>query len=42
MLGKMVTINSVLDDETVELVCLEFNIEATKEEPKDENSLEDD
>ena len=38
----MVTINSVLDDETVELVCLEFNIEATKEEPKDENSLEDD
>ena len=42
MLGKMVTINSVLDDETVELVCLEFNIEATKDEPKDENSLEDD
>ncbi|MCI5774469.1 MAG: translation initiation factor IF-2 [Erysipelotrichaceae bacterium] len=42
MLGKMVTINSVLDDETVELVCLEFGIEPTKEEVKDENSLEDD
>ncbi len=42
MLGKMVTINSVLDDETVELICLEFGIEPTKEEVKDENSLEDD
>lgn len=42
MLSKMVTINSPLDEETVELVCLEFGIEATKEEPKDENSLEDD
>lgn len=42
MLSKMVTINSVLDDETVELVCLEFGIEPTKEEVKDEDSLEDD
>lgn len=42
MLSKMVTINSPLDDETVELVCLEFGIDAKKEEPKDENSLEDD
>ena len=42
MLGKMVTINSTLDDETIELVCLEFGIEPTKEEVKDENSLEDD
>ena len=42
MLSKMVTINSELDDETVELVCMEFGIEATKEEPKEENSLEDD
>ena len=41
MLSKMVTINSELDDETVELVCMEFGIEATKEEPKEENSLED-
>ena len=42
MLSKMVTINSPLDEETVELVCLEFGIEATKVEPKEENSLEDD
>ena len=42
MLSKMVTINSELDDETVELVCMEFGIEVTKEEPKEENSLEDD
>ncbi len=42
MLSKMVTINSPLDAETVELVCLEFGIEATQVEPKEENSLEDD
>lgn len=41
MLGKMVTINSALDDEMVELVCMEFGITATKEEPVDEDSLED-
>ena len=31
MLGKMVTINSVLDDENIELVCMEFNLDVTKE-----------
>ena len=41
MLGKMVTINSNLDDEMVDLVCLEWGIEATKEIPVDEDSLED-
>ncbi len=42
MLSKMVTINTSLDDETVELVCLEYGIDVTKEIVKDENSLEDD
>ncbi len=40
MLSKVVTINSPLDDETVELVCMEFGIEATKIEEEDD-SLED-
>ena len=42
MLGKMMTINSPLDDENVELVCMEYGIEAKKEEPKDDESLTDD
>lgn len=41
MLGNMVTINSPLDDESVELVCMEFSITATKEEPKEDDSLAD-
>jgi translation initiation factor IF-2 len=41
MLGKMVTINSLLDDENVELVCMEFGIDATKEEPKEDEALLD-
>ncbi|MBQ6451041.1 MAG: translation initiation factor IF-2 [Solobacterium sp.] len=41
MEGKMVTINSELDDDMVETVCLEFNIEPTKVEEVDEDSLED-
>lgn len=41
LLGKMVTINSTLDDETVSLVCMEYGIEANKEEVKDKASLED-
>ena len=41
MQGKMVTINSALDDDMVETVCLEYDIEPTKVEPKDEDSLED-
>ncbi|MCI6271790.1 MAG: translation initiation factor IF-2 [Erysipelotrichaceae bacterium] len=42
MLGKMVTINSILDDESVELICLEFDITAIKKDPIEEDSLEDD
>lgn len=42
MLGKMVTINSILDDESVELICLEFNITPTKLDPIEEDSLKDD
>ena len=41
MQGKMVTINSSLDDDMVETVCLEYDIEPTKVKPKDEDSLED-
>ncbi len=41
MLGKMVTINTNLDDETVQLICMEYDVEATLEEIEDENSLED-
>ncbi len=42
MLGKMVTINSTLDEELVELICLEYGITAEKEVLVDEDSLEDD
>jgi len=41
MLGKMVTINSPLDDENVELVCMEYNITATKVEHQDDDTLLD-
>lgn len=41
MLGKMVTINSTLDDETIELVCLEFNKEVKKEKVIDEMNFEE-
>ncbi|MDO4940589.1 MAG: translation initiation factor IF-2 [Erysipelotrichaceae bacterium] len=41
MLGKMVTINSPLDDENVELVCMNFGIDATKVESKDDETLLD-
>ncbi len=41
MEGKMVTINSVLDDDMVETVCITYEIEPTKVEEKDEDSLED-
>src|SRR5690554_7977231 len=44
MLGKMVTINSVLDDEQVELVYMEYDVTATKEDEEevlDEDSLLD-
>ncbi len=42
LLGKMVTINSSLEDEDVELVCVEFEITATKEEAKKDTILLDD
>ena len=42
MEGKLVTINSALDDETVELVCMGYDIEATKVKEREEDSLEDD
>ena len=41
MLGKMVTINSSMDDETSELVCMEYGVEVKKEIPVDQDSLED-
>ena len=41
MLGKMVTINSVMDDELIQLVCMEYDVESTKEEVFEEDSLLD-
>jgi translation initiation factor IF-2 len=40
--GKMVTINSTMDDDMVATVCLEYDIEPTKVKEKEEDSLEDD
>lgn len=42
LLGKIVTINSNLDEETIQLICLEYNIEAKKEIVVDIDSLEED
>jgi translation initiation factor IF-2 len=42
MLGKIVTINSNLDDETVQLIGMEYGTEVTKVVPVDEDSLEED
>ena len=42
MLNKMVTINSNLDEETIQLICLEYNVDATRIEAVEEDSLEDD
>ncbi len=41
MEGKMVTINSALDDDLVETVCLAYDIEPTKVKEREEDSLED-
>ncbi len=41
MQGKMVTINTTLDDDMVETVCLEYEIEPTKVKAREEDSLED-
>ncbi len=42
MMGKMYTLNSTLDDDTIELIAMQYNITITKEEEVDSNSLEDD
>ncbi len=42
MQGTMVTINSVLEDDMVEAICLEYDIEPTKVKPKELDSLKDD
>ncbi|MDO4194430.1 MAG: translation initiation factor IF-2 [Erysipelotrichaceae bacterium] len=39
--GKMVTINSALDDDMVETICLSYDIEPTKVKEREEDSLED-
>lgn len=41
MLGTMVTINSSLDDEQVELICMEYGLECKKIVPVSEVSFED-
>ena len=44
MMGTMVTINTALDDDTVQLIAMEYEIEATQieaPEPIDEYTLED-
>ena len=40
MQGKMVTINTTLDDDMVELVCLEYEIEPTKVKAREEDILQ--
>ncbi|HJC37379.1 MAG TPA: translation initiation factor IF-2 [Candidatus Merdibacter merdavium] len=41
MMGTMVTINSTLDEENIELVCMEFNVECHKEIIIEEEDLEE-
>lgn len=41
MLGTMVTINSSLDDEQVELICMEYGLECKKVVPVSEINFED-
>lgn len=41
MMGTMVTINSTLDDETIELVCMEWNVECHKEIIIEESDFEE-
>ncbi len=40
--GKMYTKNDALDDETVELICIGYDIEAIKVKEREEDSLDDD
>ena len=42
MLGKVLTINSPLDDENVELICMEWGITPSKIDEEEEESLADD
>jgi len=41
MMGTMVTINSTLDEENIELVCMEFNVETHKEVIIEESDFEE-
>lgn len=41
MMGTMVTINSTLDDENIELICMEFNVECQKEIVVEESDFEE-
>ena len=41
MLGKMVTINSALDGENVELICMNYDVTATKVKHQDDETLLD-
>lgn len=41
MLGKMVTINSILEDDEIQLICMEYGVEPTKEDIFDEQALAD-
>lgn len=41
MMGTMVTINTTLDDETIQLVCMEFNVECHKEIIIEEDDFEE-
>ncbi len=41
MLGNMVTINTVLDDENVELICMEYGVEVHKEVIVEEFNFEE-
>ena len=41
MMGTMVTINSALDEENIERVCMEFNVECHKEVIIEEEDLEE-
>ena len=42
MMGTVVNINTSLDSDTVELICMEYDVEATMVEPVDELALVDD
>lgn len=41
MLGKMVTINSAMEEDDIQLVCMEYGVTGTIEEIVEEDSLED-